>query len=997
MSIEYSNARISDSLPKSCKVNIPINKLNNKTGYNYRSAVEWSAHKENALSKFFRLKKYPYRNYENFSGIPEDLHSELRIFMLSLDAYIESSNPLLPINFIIAGVGDKNFAKHLKRVKQKSIMLSWDVEMFSIPEWYNDVKGYSGIIDIGQIFNYRYLIHWRNEEEVDDYLYSQIPLKQFKFMKEFENAVNEILPERDSFNKIDPEEILFQISPSVSYDKNATNKSKHYLVKPNNLTFSTERKVCHRNLIDVSPENIRDSVILDVTDLNTVSFIDAQVLEILSAMGNHIHLRDQDEIDRRFRKLKENSYFLHRDMKKEGLTKPRQLLKIMLRVISKNYPDLGLEKFVSFYDNFVLNNNGEIIENIRGHGLGMANSLTTLMQLAIHHILKDEMVENYGISIESANLLVLNDDFVIGFDEREHVDLYWDKEDEILDGLNILRSPEKSFVANGAFTIAEMYCRYGLIHRKESYQRRELYLPLASVNIRHAKQTFISVQNFCEKDIATNILEELVSYWGYEFFPEEISYPYRFGGWINDSLYGIDLTFFTLEQLPYKSCVGRAALALMSKRYIKKGGKKYLSPICKLFNFPKFPEEYNNIFDDLTLFEVREKYGRYSTSSRGFIFWQKEYKRVKYIYNSIDTISQDEVCIKMINHYKATTFFPAEFMIDRVEKVNWIKTDLKEFYIDPCPKIALLAKYNSYLERDFKEEYSIHFCERDRISERILGEVSRTFDRNLKNRLNSDFYINETTWLYLPEDETIEVQEYYVNPYKLGQACSSGLCSGFPIIFDRYKSPLIKQKLEVYGRFLTFEEIRFATENELSRELIKKIVSKCSLIDFSYRVPEIIPKEKDPDAYVQVLTDGDDIKYELWRNNFLCDTLVRRDRETKEIIEEYGEIQDLTYDSEFWEKYMGLDTYIPQCLTKDGQDAYLALRSVFNHLYETACNSGDADVDKIGNSRYFITKFGTRLAKELRIMDVIQKHNDFYNQPMGIDSCPGMFDEDEDW
>lgn len=68
--------------------------------------------------------------------------------------------------------------------------------------------------------------------------------------------------------------------------------------------------------------------------------------------------------------------FWCRDFTKEGLTKPRNLLTIILEEMEAKGYDIINTKF---YEGITVLDGENWSEPVRGHGLGMANSLTTLM------------------------------------------------------------------------------------------------------------------------------------------------------------------------------------------------------------------------------------------------------------------------------------------------------------------------------------------------------------------------------------------------------------------------------------------------------------------------------------------------------------------------------------------------------------------------------------------------------------------------------------------
>jgi hypothetical protein len=68
-----------------------------------------------------------------------------------------------------------------------------------------------------------------------------------------------------------------------------------------------------------------------------------------------------------------------RDLKKEGLTKPRFILKIILDELHLRWPKLKAFEYPEFFDSFKIPG----VDAVRGHGQGMANALTTIMQIAL--------------------------------------------------------------------------------------------------------------------------------------------------------------------------------------------------------------------------------------------------------------------------------------------------------------------------------------------------------------------------------------------------------------------------------------------------------------------------------------------------------------------------------------------------------------------------------------------------------------------------------------
>lgn len=791
-----------------------------------RGATPWSPELSILMVKFFTDLDYPYRNYEEIP-FAEPLRSEIRRFLISLDAYIESSNPVIPEKNILFGSTDKNYAKFLKRVRRKSFETTWNVEHFAYPDWWNDVPSYP-IKDIGDIFNYSYVPFFLEEEEnIDDYKFGLIPVKiNSAYLDEFRSQVRELLPSRSKFDKIERNEVLLKISSSMSYSgPKIRKKDLHYRLKPDALRFSKRRTEALRSIIHVCPENTRDSVIVPVEDLNTISLIDLQVIEILRSVEGHIHLRDKNEVNKRYHHLnKTYSYFIHRDLKKEGITKPRALLKVMLEELHAAYPDIEIFENTEFYDDFTILKDGEVVDTYRGHGLGMANSLTTLMQLAIDGMVKDKMLDNIG-EVESEPL-VLNDDNVVGFNSIYHAEEYWDIEEEVLDGLSLIREPTKSFISTYSFVLAERYFFHRAEYKKESYQRRELMLPLACYNIVHAKSYFCSAQLYCHTEYRDKYLERVASYWGYEFFPTESNYPSLVGGWVNEKIEGVDLALLYLDELPYKSYVSRGFFAQQERVSCKKNkGKLYNSPSVQLFYGYTFPEEYNNVMNNLPLSSINEKYGKKLSMNQKYFreYWDQLSDKRRATFKKDNQLTYEELLIEIVRTRQTTQFYPSSSMIDHYEEYEVCNARIYDFYLDPNPLLAMLKLYNDSFSYDFAEEFSISFSDTD--SFKLENELfSREIQRTLKNDQISALFTNSENVYIVPKNTDYDPCQQYLNPFKIGVVANKkDWGKGYPVLREEYVSPILLKKTQVYGRIFNIRESQLICKYRFSRLCIKSL------------------------------------------------------------------------------------------------------------------------------------------------------------------------------
>jgi len=854
-------------------------------GYLPREAIPPSEALTSRLITFFMKCDYPFRMIEPIP-FEEPIRSEVRRFFLSLDAYIDSPNPVIPYKDILYGAASPGYSDYLKKVKRKAFQSTWHVDNFSIPEWWNDIPTYT-IKDIGDIFNYGYLIFWE-EPDPDDYLegFKDVSISE-KTLKHFKERLRDLLPDRKSFEKIDEFEVLKTISSSMSYDRKNDKSLPHYRQKCKRLYFSDSIGTCKRSVIRVSPSNTRDSVLLDPADLNTISLIDSQLIEILAHMSGHIHLRNKNEITKRLKSLSNNyEFFIQRDLKKEGITKPRQLLKAMLEVLHEEYPDIYIFGFTSFFDSFSLKVGDQIVIPRRGHGLGMANALTTLMQLTVHSMVEDRLLDD--IPGLDTDVLCLNDDFTVGFNCEEHVDAYWDMEDEIMDELSLIRVPDKSFVSRYRFVLAERYFIYSDEYEKVSYQLRELLMPLACYNVVHAKMQFIAAQVFCDSKIVDLYKDEYSEYWGYELYPTEFDYPAKVGGWVNEKILGIDMTLVSLSNLELKSYVWKGFNAAKTQPYIKGYGPNFQAPIFTLLGSPKIPEEFSNFFDILPQSQIDWKYGRMLRSnSKEFCRYWDDYKsdRLK-SFNKDNNITFDDLLCEIISHYNTDQFYPCDDMVKQYHPGNIFQVNINDIYIDPNPYLALVSKFNE-IDYKFKESYSIRFSNPDTYTKKTADLFSKDIQRSIKTETISNLLIGHYHEILWPRDE-FHPEEQYINPIGLGATIALiDWGRGYPEVYDRFKNTLIEEKREIYGRLFTLEECIKITEYSVTRSQLKIITeyanhtgeNLCDLIEYIAE-KAYIPEEFEEPIKYEIYDDRDPYligipdlfqeglpKLYLWRND----------------------------------------------------------------------------------------------------------------------------------
>jgi len=515
--------------------------------------------------------------------------------MCAIESYRKSPNPVQPISFLLDGLLDKQFAGYLKDIRDKSYRLGEEFQYFSIPDNFDDIP-YVKINDIGDIFNYNYWFFWK-EDPVDDIEYSFIPVKRIEptHLERFKEELLSILP--DDIDEIDKEEILLSTSGSVCH--NPGKGKMVYQVKERNNTFSNDPLRGKRSMIFVSPDNTRDSIILPVEQSNSVKLIEMQVARICEKVTGSAYVRD----DEQFKAILDSFYdeelfYLDRDIKKEGLTKPRELIKATLEVLEYRYPGLDAWKYTGIFNGLsIIDFDGKERSTRRGTGLGMSNALTTLIQIVIFKLALDGLFEEFGNIALTSKCLAYNDDFTASFTEEYLCDSYWDHEDFWMDALGIIRNEKKSFKGRGKFSFCERYYPEPM-GRKTSYRLTEFNNAFSCPNISAAKMYVNNLSRNVHPYSFEDYIKELVSYWGYEFYYEEWKSSYLFGGWVTPVLNLVDLSFAVIDQ-EINDDMEKAFFACKKKFFqfnkFSNDRRRYISPLENITNRDDLfiPEKFN--------------------------------------------------------------------------------------------------------------------------------------------------------------------------------------------------------------------------------------------------------------------------------------------------------------------------------------------------------------------------------------------------------------------
>jgi hypothetical protein len=678
--------------------------------------------------------------------IQQIVGNELKRYMCSVQAYIDAYNNEGPISkYELADrISDYDFSKDLKRIKYKSFIESRSLRNRKTPEWWDNTRSFN-IEDIGMIFNYSYCFFWE-EDDSEDYKFGDIPLKmdysfEHKFKEVFESLLTfEILP-------VYEEEILLSESDSSCLTSDLKNISLNWKEKTVNNSFSEEPLIGKRCRVPVSPQGYRDSVILSVPHTNSIKLIEKQCALIVSKMRGSAYGLTDEELTQKLESFRRyNGHFIDRDIKKEGITKPRILIKWVGEVLKSRYPQMPAWRYLSIYEDFKLILEEAVINPIRGHGLGMANALTTMIQIIIFNLVIAHAKDEGEFFVEEIESLSYNDDFTVGFKNEEDMISYWEYEEIILKKLGIIGSYEKSHQGYD-FVFLEEYVRP--FSDKKSYLMNELYLPFSAPTIVEAKEFLSNLQFSMTGSKAKDLLDDLISFWGYEFYPEEGYKPFIFGGWFRPKYNKIDISFHVTD-------IGFPQIkALLSQKergaiFTKTPNEIFIDPIAKLYGtdmiFPKHVQYFLNYLPtlrekirkykrklgnrNLEIYALTRKKNRMNTYNKhSFTFlpsMTEIYNIASEIFSELDILPPKEIVYED-NYTTEDTLLDREFLI-----VNPILSTIKGYYPDKIPdyilpdRQAIYKKYKRYQglgERDhLSYDFQLYFW--DTVPEVEVGKIT---------------------------------------------------------------------------------------------------------------------------------------------------------------------------------------------------------------------------------------------------------------------------------
>jgi hypothetical protein len=643
-------------------------------------------------------------NYVPAGSIQEPTRSEIYRFYLALLAYRDSDTPLQKIEYLIDGLLEgPGFISKLKKLRSYKMVYGKGgrfLELDPVFETLASEVPKGELFDIGQMFNPRFYFFWDQPDEHDEENFF-IPLKKIsqKDLDYLEETVFNLLPE-SQVDVILPEEILLESSSSAS--KGPDGKSiPNWLGKEKYNHFDCSPLEGYGSYIQKCPGDTRFSVTLSIPHSNSVKLIERQVATIAKDLPWSNYVKDEDTYFNRFNELKDNhSFFLCRDLKKDGITKVRPLIQAVGRALKRRYPGLPAWEYLSIYDDFSVWIDGVRHYPPRGVGLGMSSALTTILQSAIFRIVLDEMIADEEEWMEgSITALFYHDDGAVGATNEATLEHFSDKDIQVLERYGCIPNKRKSFIAP-YFVLCENYSDEYL-DEKDSYQRVLLNTIHTCENVSHAKMMFASNLRYIHQTGWEDYLKELVAHFGYEFYCSEATAPYQLGGWVPAYYQGVDISLVINDRLtPEQEAAGLCTkIHKPDHRHLTKkyGDGIYIPPVQKVFpgvtNFGGHEKDYKV---GMTRSQVGSSHVRYMAYGMTRGYWEFQYKKRT---ENFHQIMGEKRRYDDLSYYRAyCNFRPSEDVFPPRELLVMEDVDkyevVDDVYRPPNPFVQFLKYHN---------------------------------------------------------------------------------------------------------------------------------------------------------------------------------------------------------------------------------------------------------------------------------------------------------------
>jgi hypothetical protein len=620
-------------------------------------------------------------------------------------------------------------------------------------------------LDYDDIIHEDYLINWL--EKPQDIEEAKVPFKGSipeEYKKWLEIFLVKLKVTRDIFP--DEQDMMGWMSNSTSYNHLKTFKKYQRIHKLKFEDVWPSSFKYERCVIQVSPGNCRDAWKGDVQTLLQLKFYDYIIKNIVkyhskSAMCNEF------QFQKRLERIKSHDGIYGMiDLKKSGITVPHELISVTLNCLEEflNFP---MSHWTNSIKNASIQNGDKIVIPKRGVGLGMANSLVTLMNCII--------MDTLGV-----DAIIYNDDIVMclkEYDEIVSVERFYN------DVIDWPVKTEKSIFGD-KFVFLEEYYKFDT----EWYEKEQrTFMPLAdfifSENIWEVKEKFVGFKRAftsVSEELFTSIANLYMEIHGSEYEqgvkflgPEKIL-PLELGGWELYEYRGVNPI---LRIIPFLTDYGRSKISSILERYdefnetMKVHYKKKVSGI--------YPRRYKIQTDDPKGKEIIDEFGfeqfykqsddllnsmelsSFKATKLNKIKGRKTFNRLK-IWNSNHVISYSSsylVAEELIRLDKIKRYFTLEdYLIDEIQTIRNenVPGHIERYsHINTRPFEQALAMLNFY-NIEYSTNYPLKVTPEYIPSRDELRVQSYNFGGFVPEKLNfSEEVIRETTKISLFPEVTL--------------------------------------------------------------------------------------------------------------------------------------------------------------------------------------------------------------------------------------------------
>jgi hypothetical protein len=396
------------------------------------------------------------------------------------------------------------------------------------------------------VWNHRFFIFW--DEECDDYKYSldspvQAEEKALESLTSWAMKMSDkYLKEEDFGDEIDH---LLESLPVSSNAFLGTRESKtqEWATEFYGL-YSAKEEPNLRGLQSKAPKRpgeTRDITIPSPGVLRACKRLNRPLKESIKRLQTCPFGKNREACISEMEKHDVLPYHYMRDFRKIGLTLPKSVLRAFLEGFFYKYPEFKAQIIEFFCNTELLVNVGthdEWFKTYSGFHMGFFNEGLTWIQYVVHAIACERMAKD-GPRIR---FTAFNDDSLISCSNYQRLSLYATVDQDLWDELAVPLSYNKCGLAKDAFIYLEEIYKDGVRYSKEFLYSLGIIGAKNCVNIVHAKDYVNAItQSMSEWGICPMLaIEEVVRYWGIEFYETEYKKPYLFGGWFTPREEGLD-------------------------------------------------------------------------------------------------------------------------------------------------------------------------------------------------------------------------------------------------------------------------------------------------------------------------------------------------------------------------------------------------------------------------------------------------------------------------